>query len=74
MEFVNADVSNPATAKQQEESTEDVETSPVRSGPPSETSSQEWDTLTDPGSQAAPSEPAELSEPSEPSEPSGPLE
>ena len=29
---------------------DDEETSPVRGGPPSETSSQEWDKLTDHGS------------------------
>lgn len=29
----------------------DGETSPTRGGPPSETSSQEWDKVTDPGTQ-----------------------
>lgn len=42
---------------------EDESTKATRSGPPSETSSQEWDTLTDPGSTAelvpTPSESAE---------------
>ena len=55
MELVNADVSTPpGSEKRREEPAEEVETSPTRSGPPSETSSQEWDQLTDPGSQAAP--------------------
>lgn len=31
----------------------DEETSPVRGGPPSEASSQEWDKVTDPGSNSA---------------------
>ena len=57
MELVNADVSMPtseAQSEKREEPAEEVETSPTRSGPPSETSSQEWDRLTDPGSKAAP--------------------
>lgn len=57
MELVNTDVSMPVSDKptsQSQEPAEEVETSPTRSGPPSETSSQEWDQLTDPGSQAAP--------------------
>ena len=59
MELVNADVSTTVSgsgkqSEQPEESAEEAETSPTRSGPPSETSSQEWDQLTDPGSQAAP--------------------
>lgn len=41
--------------KKREEPAEEPEVeSPTRSGPPSETSSQEWDQLTDPGSQVAP--------------------
>lgn len=58
MELTNLDVSNtsssgePETAEAQIASDED-ETSPTRSGPPSETSSQEWDRLTDTGSQSA---------------------
>ncbi len=57
MELVNTDVSMPVSEKptsQSQELGEEVETSPTHSGPPSETSSQEWDQLTDPGSQAAP--------------------
>ncbi|KAH9927200.1 MAS20-domain-containing protein [Epithele typhae] len=50
MQFVNADVSISHSENEHEEHAEDVETSPTRSGPPSETSSQEWDQLTDPGS------------------------
>ena len=42
----------PLAAKLQEEEEEVPETSPERSGPPSETSSQDWDRLTDPGSQS----------------------
>ena len=35
----------------QETEEQEQETSPERTGPPSEASSQEWDKLTDPGSQ-----------------------
>ncbi|CCM05579.1 uncharacterized protein FIBRA_07806 [Fibroporia radiculosa] len=56
MELTNLDVSTPSSppersARTHSEASEEDETSPVRTGPPSETSSQEWDRLTDPGSQ-----------------------
>lgn len=56
MELVNADVSEPHSEKKFEDTgaADEAETSPTRTGPPSETSSQEWDQLTDPGSVAAP--------------------
>lgn len=63
MELTNMDVSSspsspPPTAPSsvassgQNASSDDDDTSPTRSGPPSETSSQEWDKLTDPGNEA----------------------
>ncbi|KAJ3488798.1 hypothetical protein NLI96_g2585 [Meripilus lineatus] len=63
MELTNMDVSSspssprstaPASvaSEGQNASSEEDETSPSRSGPPSETSSQEWDKLTDPGNEA----------------------
>ncbi len=56
MELVNADVSEPHSETKFEDTgaVDEAETSPTRTGPPSETSSQEWDQLTDPGSVAAP--------------------
>lgn len=62
MELTNMDVSSspsspPSTAPAsvapsgQNVPSEEEETSPSRSGPPSETSSQEWDKLTDPGNE-----------------------
>ncbi|KAL6305892.1 MAS20-domain-containing protein [Sparassis latifolia] len=59
MELMNMDVSTPSPESLDRppplshDTSEDGETSPTRTGPPSETSSQEWDTVTDPGSQAA---------------------
>lgn len=59
MEMMQTDVSNqsspsgPVPGKPQSVASEDEdETSPTRTGPPSETSSQEWDNVTDPGSSA----------------------
>jgi import receptor subunit TOM20 len=49
MEMTNLDVSSPSSSIERELPEED-ESSPVRTGPPSEASSQEWDKLTDPGS------------------------
>ena len=55
MEMTNLDVSqSPESvpedeAQQPTEAAEEDETSPERTGPPSEASSQEWDKLTDPG-------------------------
>lgn len=62
LEMTNLDVSEPipssmaagmSAAMAEQASEEDIDgvSSPVR-GPPSETSSQEWDQLTDPGSQS----------------------
>ncbi|KDQ64301.1 hypothetical protein JAAARDRAFT_187641 [Jaapia argillacea MUCL 33604] len=59
MEMTNMDVSEtPSSAVEKEgeqnpvhSENEDGESSPVRGGPPSEASSQEWDNVTDPGSQ-----------------------
>jgi mitochondrial import receptor subunit TOM20 len=57
MELMNLDVSSgPPSAGDNgmgnsHISDEEEETSPTRGGPPSETSSQEWDKLTDPGTQ-----------------------
>ena len=54
MELTNLNVSDtPPTAPENNELREDVdeETSPSRGSPPSETSSQEWDKITDPGIQ-----------------------
>ena len=42
----------PKPAADVQEDEEAPETSPKRSGPPSETSSQDWDRLTDTGSQS----------------------
>lgn len=42
-----------ATEETQLDEEQEQETSPERTGPPSEASSQEWDKLTDPGSQPA---------------------
>lgn len=53
MELTNLDVSSPLLSGQPgAESLEDELESPIR-GPPSEASSQEWDKITDPGSQLA---------------------
>lgn len=51
MEMTNLDVSPPSSSSGRAGASlpEDEETSPVRGGPPSETSSQDWDKLTDPG-------------------------
>src|ERR1700733_6712106 len=49
MEMTNLDVSSPSSSVERELPEED-ESSPVRTGPPTEASSQEWDKLTDPGS------------------------
>ncbi|THH15205.1 hypothetical protein EW146_g5224 [Bondarzewia mesenterica] len=55
MEMTNLEVSNPSpTADNEDEQNNDTsedETSPSRRGPPSEASSQDWDKVTDPGSQ-----------------------
>ncbi|PFH49247.1 hypothetical protein AMATHDRAFT_48863 [Amanita thiersii Skay4041] len=54
MELTNQNVSNPPSPSQQHlELAEDLDegTSPTRTSPPSETSSQEWDRITDPGVQ-----------------------
>lgn len=58
MDLTNMDVSSSSTSDEPETAgrdtaSDDGETSPTRTGPPSETSSQEWDRLTDPGSQSA---------------------
>lgn len=57
--MMQTDVSNqsspsgPVPGKPQSVASEDEdETSPTRTGPPSESSSQEWDNVTDPGSSA----------------------
>jgi import receptor subunit TOM20 len=52
MELTNLDVSSHSSSDERAGGLlpEDDEMSPVRTGPPSETSSQEWDKLTDPGS------------------------
>lgn len=54
MEMTNLDVSSDSLAEGPAGSFSDAldstEQSPTRSGPPSETSSQEWDKVTDPGS------------------------
>lgn len=50
MDMTNLDVSDPSPPDGRSASvSEDEENSPTR-GPPSETSSQEWDKVTDPGS------------------------
>ncbi|KAF9464812.1 hypothetical protein BDZ94DRAFT_1281731 [Collybia nuda] len=57
MEMTNLDVSSPPASPSRPISQSipdeltDEETSPTRGGPPSEASSQEWDKVTDPGSQ-----------------------
>lgn len=57
MDLTNLDVSAPSSppprspGQRLAEDLVDEETSPERSGPPSETSSQDWDQVTDPGSQ-----------------------
>ncbi|TFK55459.1 MAS20-domain-containing protein [Heliocybe sulcata] len=58
MDLMNMDVSEPSSssgsanqAGNSEEEEEPSPVSPVRSSPPSETSSHEWDRVTDPGSQ-----------------------
>jgi len=57
MDMTNLDVSSPSTspshrsARSLPDELGDEEASPARGGPPSETSSQEWDKVTDPGSQ-----------------------
>ncbi|KAH8106022.1 MAS20-domain-containing protein [Cristinia sonorae] len=60
MDMMQLDVSEPpaspksAPSKPRSTTSEEgEETSPTRTGPPSETSSQEWDNVTDPGSQPA---------------------
>lgn len=52
MEMTNLDVSahSSPTGMAERSMPDEDETSPVRGGPPSESSSQEWDKLTDPGS------------------------
>ena len=45
----SGDTQQPAEATEAAEAAEEDETSPERTGPPSEASSQEWDKLTDPG-------------------------
>ena len=61
MEMMQTDVSKPSSpAKsvpsepESAPSEQEDETSPTRTGPPSETSSQEWDNVTDPGSMSLP--------------------
>ena len=51
MDMTNLDVSAPSSpvGRAGISLPEEDETSPIRGGPPSETSSQEWDKLTDPG-------------------------
>jgi len=51
IELTNLDVSelSPSDSRDAQDDLDD-ETSPVRGGPPSETSSQEWDKVTDPAS------------------------
>ena len=55
MEMTTMDVSSPPPSlpggRSLPEELGDEETSPTRGGPPSETSSQEWDKVTDPGTQ-----------------------
>jgi import receptor subunit TOM20 len=52
MDMTNLDVSSPPPSNPNvRELPEDEDTSPTRGGPPSETSSQEWDKVTDPGAQ-----------------------
>jgi len=55
MEMTNLDVSSPSSSPspgvQSLPETEEEETSPTRGGPPSEASSQDWDKVTDPGTQ-----------------------
>ena len=58
MDLTNMDVSEnisftPATDSPQRGHLSDEDESPTRTGPPSETSSQDWDKLTDPGSHPA---------------------
>ena len=54
MELTNLDVSEPPSKasedvdEAQEADEQEQETSPERTGPPSEASSQEWDKVTDP--------------------------
>jgi mitochondrial import receptor subunit TOM20 len=57
MELTNLDVSESSSAEsgdvdEARAAEEEQETSPERTGPPSEASSQEWDRVTDPGSQS----------------------
>lgn len=55
MLMTNMDVSNPSLSDIDDvgshQGMSEDETSPTRRGPPSEASSQEWDKLTDPGTQ-----------------------
>ena len=54
MEMTQLDVSVPSQSEHESSAVEEEEvdeTSPVRGGPPSEASSQEWDQVTDPGVQ-----------------------
>ena len=55
MDVSDSSLSEKDEAEEVQEETEEQEqeTSPERTGPPSEASSQEWDKLTDPGSQSA---------------------
>ena len=53
MELTNLDVSEPSSKapaidEADEADEQELETSPERTGPPSEASSQEWDKVTDP--------------------------
>ena len=57
MELTNLDVSDtsstdPDVVDEAHAAEEEQETSPERTGPPSEASSQDWDKVTDPGSQS----------------------
>ena len=57
MELTNLDVSESSSTEtgvvdEPKSVEEEQETSPERAGPPSEASSQEWDRVTDPGSQS----------------------
>lgn len=58
LQLTNLDVSDTSSSEKEEGAEEaqqveeqEQETSPERTGPPSEASSQDWDKLTDPGSQ-----------------------
>lgn len=56
MQLTDMDVSTPSSPPlggERRVASDEDEISPTRTGPPSETSSQEWDRLTDPGSQPA---------------------